>query len=58
MMKTEAAEGTKRYAIYEEDEGWTYNDLLDFGNLQKEHFPGDIDVPKNPFQSESYCKLE
>ena len=50
MMKTEAREGTERYAIYEEGEGWTYHDLLDLGNLQKEHFPGDIDRPKNPFQ--------
>ena len=50
ILKTEAREGTERYAIFEEGEGWTYNNLLNFENIQKEHFPGDIDLPQNPFQ--------
>ena len=51
MLKTEALEGTERVAVYEEDEGWSRNNLADTDNLLQEYEAGEMNIPKKVFQS-------
>ena len=51
MLKTEALEGTERVAVYEEDEGWSRNNLVETDNLLQEYEAGEMNIPKKVFQS-------
>ena len=49
MMKTEAVEGTERITVFEEEEGWSRNDLVETEDLIKEYPVGKMNVPKKVF---------
>ena len=49
MMKTEAVEGTERISVFEEEEGWSRNDLVETEDLIKEYPAGKMNVPKKVF---------
>ena len=49
MMKTEAVEGTERISVFEEEDGWSRNDLVETEDLLKEYMAGEMNMPKKVF---------